>query len=352
MRVRHILLLLAVSAAAYLLLWPTGARFEAFAPPEAPELTGALAPDDALDDLPTLGTVGEGPEDIAIDADGKLYTGLADGHVMTFAPGDKVWRALLVTYGRPLGLAFDASGRWLYIADAEKGLMRSDKAGHLERLVDTFAGRDLGLVDDLAVAGDTAVYFTAASDEYGWADYADALLTHSGTGRLYRYDVPARRLELLADSLQFANGVAVSHDGRAVFVAETGNYRVLRYDLASGEVTVFADNLPGFPDGLNYDARGRLWVSIASPRSSLLDAAAPYPFAREVIYRAPPGLQPRLRRYALAVALDREGEAVASLHGPKGRYAAVTNFVWRGDTAYAGSLVEREVGVYVADGSE
>ena len=347
MRVRHIIALLAVAALAYLLLWPTDFAPVAFAPAAPPAWEGALAVDDALTDVPTLGTVGEEPEDIAVDADGKLYTGLRDGHLMTFTPGAKDWFPLTVTYGRPLGLAFSPDDRWLYIADAVKGLMRCDKQGHLERLVDTLNGRDLGLVDDVAVAADGRVYFTTATTDYAWDDYETALLEHRGTGKLLRYDPQAKELTLLLDDLQFANGVAITPDQRAVLVAETGNYRILRYDLARGEATPYADNLPGFPDGLNYDDGGLLWVSLPSRRNALLDRLGPHPFLRGIVDKLPPGLKPETERYGLTVALDRDGRAVESLHDPTGRFAGVSNTVWRGDTAYLGSILGREVGVFV-----
>ena len=351
MRVRHILALLAAGSLLYLLLWPTGGTFEAFTYPDPPAWEGPLAVDEALRDLPATAEVGEGPEDVAVAADGTLYTGIADGHIMLLEPGAKEWRPLTLTYGRPLGLAFSPDERWLYVADAERGLMRTDRAGHLERLVDTLGGEDLGLVDDLAVGADGHVYFTTASTRHAWDESRDAMLEHHGTGKLLRYDPVTRRLDLLIDDLQFANGVALVPDGSAVLVAATGGYRVLRYGLRgrdSARVTVFADNLPGFPDGLDYDPRGRLWVSIPNRRNALLERLGPRPFMREVVYRLPEQFKPQPERYGLVLALDAQGRIVESLHDPTGDLAAVTNFVWAGpDTAYAATLVGRELRRYV-----
>ena len=340
-----------MAALAYLVAWPTGRRFEAFERPADPQpLPEAIAGQWA-----TLGTVGEGPEDVAVAADGTLYTGIADGYVMALDPGAVDWRPLLVTYGRPLGLALSPDERFLYIADAEAGLLRTDRAGHLQLLLDTLpGGGELGLVDDLAVHPATGqVFFTSATDEWPLSRARDALLEHHATGRLLRYDPGARRAEVLLDGLQFANGVAVTPAGDAVLVARTGDYDVLRYGLRgvdSGRVSVFAEALPGFPDGLNYDGTGRLWVSLVAPRSELLDDLLPRPFLREVVYRLPESLKPRPGRRALAVALDARGRPVASLRDlgdPEGEgvgFATVTNVVWRGDTAYVGSLTGRRVG--------
>ena len=358
MRVRHIIALLVVATLAYLLLWPTGHVFESYTAPGTQALSVDLAADRTLDGLRRTTTLSEGPEDIAIDSAGAIYTGTADGHIWVLEPGADVWRPIAVTMGRPLGLAFDATQRWLYIADGERGLMRTDREGHLERIVDTAAdGRDLGLVDDLAVAPTGEVYLTTASDNWDLDGVTGAALAHDRTGRLFRYDPGDASLSLVADSLLFANGVAVSPDGRYVYVAQTTDYSVLRYRIdgggaAGGTAERFAERLPGFPDGLNFDDRGRLWVSIVGPRDGRLDAMADYPMLREATYKLPDDFRPAPRYGTTLLALDRDGQVVAHLGGSddEDAYRGITNAVWRGDTVYVGSLVERAVGWVVVGG--
>ena len=57
-----------------------------------------------------------------------------------------------------------------------------------------------------------------------------------------------------------ANGLALGKDGTSLFVANTGDDRVLRVDLATSEVTVFAESVNG-ADGIAFDRRGTLWVA-------------------------------------------------------------------------------------------
>lgn len=349
MRVRYIVLLLVLGSLAYLLLWPTGLVFPSSKFAKAPSLTGVLLPNTELNDLATLGTVGDGPEDIAITADGTIYTGVANGTLFKKSPTDKDWQAITVTYGRPLGLAFDPAEKWLYICDAVNGLMRTDKAGHLERLIDTLNGEDLGLVDDLAVAEGGIVYFTTATTEWNWDESSDAILIANPTGKLMRYNVRTKKLDVLIDDMPFANGVALTPDGKAVLVAETGAYRIKRYGLVgrdSGRVTTFAENLPGFPDGLNYDEEGQLWVSLPSPRIPIGDKLSNRPFWREVTYKLPEQFKPKPIRYGFLIALNADGQIVESLHGPDGKYALMTNVIWKGNTAYISSLEEQSIAVY------
>jgi sugar lactone lactonase YvrE len=59
-----------------------------------------------------------------------------------------------------------------------------------------------------------------------------------------------------------ANGLALSRDELALFVANTGDDRVLRVDLAASQVSVsvFAESING-ADGIAFDDRGILWVA-------------------------------------------------------------------------------------------
>lgn len=57
-----------------------------------------------------------------------------------------------------------------------------------------------------------------------------------------------------------ANGLAFNKDESGLFIANTGDDRVLRLNMATGEVAVFAESING-ADGLAFDKRtGLLWV--------------------------------------------------------------------------------------------
>jgi sugar lactone lactonase YvrE len=57
-----------------------------------------------------------------------------------------------------------------------------------------------------------------------------------------------------------ANGLALGADGSTLFVANTGDDRILKVDLATSAVTVFAESVNG-ADGIAFDRRGTLWVA-------------------------------------------------------------------------------------------
>jgi DNA-binding beta-propeller fold protein YncE len=56
-----------------------------------------------------------------------------------------------------------------------------------------------------------------------------------------------------------ANGVALDANETALFIANTGDNRILKMDLATKHVAVFAESIHG-ADGVTFDGSGRLWV--------------------------------------------------------------------------------------------
>jgi sugar lactone lactonase YvrE len=75
-------------------------------------------PVDPLPDFPSAEVTivevpGDAPEDVVVDEDGRIWTGLEDGRIVRISPDDG--KAVVVgdTGGRPLGLAFSRDGRLL-----------------------------------------------------------------------------------------------------------------------------------------------------------------------------------------------------------------------------------------------
>jgi len=56
-----------------------------------------------------------------------------------------------------------------------------------------------------------------------------------------------------------ANGLAFSADGATLFIANTGDDRVLQMNVSSKSISPFAESING-ADGMTFDRFGRLWV--------------------------------------------------------------------------------------------
>ncbi len=347
--VRAVLVVLVVLLA-WLLFWPVPIQPRAWKAPPAPKLEGPYAPNDALARVEWLGR-GQfrGPESTAMDAAGRVVTGVADGRILRFDPVRGGFEAVASTGGRPLGLAFGLDGT-LYVCDAVKGLLSLAPGAKEPRTLATgYGGVPFRLADDVDVGPDGTVYFSDASSRFGVEQTREEVLEHGGSGRLLAWRPATGATELLLSGLQFANGVAVAGDGASVLVNETGAYRITRYWLdgpKKGSSEVFFDNLPGLPDNLTFSrSRGIFWVALFSPRVKALDTFAPYPFLRELVYRLPMWLQPQPARRAFALGIDQQGRVVFNLqHDSPAAFAPVTSVREGGGWLWLGSLGREALG--------
>ncbi len=334
-------------AVIYLLFWPVPIDPTAWTPPKAPAFEGIYESNAHLASVERLGAgAGIGPEDVAVDSQGRIYGGMEDGRILRFRTDGSNAEVFADTKGRPLGLHFDRAGN-LVVADAAKGLLSVGPDGSITVLSTEQGGVPFGITDDVEIGKDGTIYFSDASSKFSLGDYIADLMEHRPNGRLLAYDPRTQVTRLLLDKLYFANGVAVSPDQSFVLVAETGKYRVRRYWLTGpqrGESEIFIENLPGFPDGISSNGKDTFWLAIVSPRDPKVDALLQRPFLRKVIMRLPRALTPGPKRYGLVLGLVGNGHVVHNLQDPSGSYAQIASVQEEDEMLYLGSLVEDAIG--------
>lgn len=236
----------------------------------------------------------EGP---VFDAQGNLYvTDIPFGRVFRIDPRGE-WELVAQWDGEPNGAKF-RNDHELVITDYKNGLMVLDvRSGDVRPLLRRRNTESFKGVNDLFFAADGSLYFT---------DQGQTGL-HDPTGRVYRLD-PSGRLTPMLTNVPSPNGVLLSNDGKALYVAVTRGNCVWRGPLMEdGSVSkvgqFFTSYGPSGPDGLAMDEEGRLIV-------------------------ANPGL-------GVAWVLDHKAHPVEMLRSPLG--ASVTNVAFGGPgrrTAY------------------
>lgn len=302
------------------------------------------------------------PEHIVLASDGKLYASVTRGNILRLNPDGTAQEVYANTGGRPLGLHFDASGN-LIVADAHKGLLSISPDRKITVLADKVGGDPIRFADAVVVASSGKIYFSDATTRFpaaagvvGSEDNDVSVLDiveNSATGRILEYDPASKAIRIVVKGLSFANGVALSGDEKALFVSETGRYRVWKIDVAavdlmvgqdSPQASVVLDNLPGFPDNLMRGQDGKIWLGLVAPRAPALDDLADKPFMRKLVLRLPKFLVPAPIHYGHAIAFTEDGKVVADLQDPTGAFPRITGVTETADRLYFHNLNTRGLG--------
>ena len=314
-------------------------------PPAAPTNEGRTARTSELAIKRRLPTGGHGPEDVRIDADGRIVTGLADGAIVRLDADTGAREVVGNTRGRPLGVLPSADGSVL-VCDDRRGLLRMASDGAVTVLAGSVDGQPIIFASNVVEGADGTIWFTTSTSRWHVEHFDGDIIEHSCTGKLIRV-TPDGEVTTLVPGLAFGNGLVLAPDGGSLLYAETAAYRVMRYWLTgprAGRSEPFVDDLPGFPDNMSRGADGLLWVAMAAPRNGLLDRILPLPgVLRLVVWNLPSVLRPAPERISWVMAFDEDGVLVHDLRSTTADYHFVTAVVERGDELVLSSLEEDDV---------
>lgn len=156
------------------------------------------------------------------------------------------------------GNTFDSRGR-LYSCEGEtRRVIRTDKNGKVEVLAEKFEGKRLNQPNDLVVRKDGHLWFTDPAFGSG-----------EKTRELDFYGVfhltPKGELEVVARPKGRPNGIALSPDGKILYVDNSDERNVRAYDVdRSGKATnerEVVTGIEGVPDGMKVDEKGNLYIA-------------------------------------------------------------------------------------------
>jgi gluconolactonase len=202
------------------------------------------------------------PEGLAVHPDGSVWCGGERGQVFRVDPDGAAIEEVASTGGFSLGMAFGAGGD-LFVCDLKHAAVFrvSTGSGRVERFADGVDGHRFRIPNSPAFDAEGRLY---VSDSHQFDRPGPGVLRFDPDGRgalWYRHD------------LTFANGLALSPDGRHLYVAETFANRVSRIpigdDGAAGEREEVAATPGAWPDGLAFDVAGNLYVGCYEPSQVL-----------------------------------------------------------------------------------
>lgn len=197
----------------------------------------------------------EGP--VCDDQGGIYFTDLTGGTLWYWRRESGALRC--VEGGWPNGQARDSMGNWLVCDSKTRQLRRYDAKGNFTgNVVDGHcAGKPVTTPNDVITDSGGGFYFTDSVRHRGYV--------------FYRSNTGAERV--VAEGLDYPNGLVLSADERHLFVAESYANRLVRVQLdgpgGAADWDVFCE-LPyhasghpqaNLPDGLAIDSAGNVWVA-------------------------------------------------------------------------------------------
>lgn len=240
------------------------------------------------------------PESLAFDDEGTMWAGGEAGQLYRISAQGKVEQAAMLG-GLCLGITVSPIGDLWVCNPGLQSLMRVGRDAKVLGSVTTIAGRKLINPNHSVFDRSGSMYFT---DSGTW---------DGANGWIYRLGAGGAE-EVVAGPFRFPNGIALSDDGRSLFVAESQSDSVLRIALDSKggaeAVEIHACDLARIPDGIALDERGNLYVMC---------------YASDAIYRVSPTREIELLVY------DREATRIArptnaAFGGPNHDELFIANF--------------------------
>lgn len=329
------------------LAWPAPIDPAYWDEPAFPAMTGALEPNDDLAAVEILQPDGfANAEDMAFAADGSIYMGTLFGNLQRMvqdpATGDwSVDHVMEVSDRALLGIQW-IDDETLAIA-AIDGLYAANVRTREVRTLSTGSpARPFGFVNDVEVGPDGTVYFSDSTVGWSVLDYAVTpfrtyeLMENRPHGLIYAIDAQGGQTRVVLERLHYPNGLSMSSDGQALFIAETTRFTIRRLELSgpnAGQLSVLAENLPGPPDGIRSDGRGHLFVAILGPRRPLVRFMHRNPWATWILFKLGyrPALSPAGEGAFVVVIDETSGEIVDSFQGGEDHVTSIANVIPRAD---------------------
>jgi gluconolactonase len=220
------------------------------------------------------------PEDVVVGPDGRVFASDHQCAVAEIFP-DGSFKRLGPQGGAPNGLNMDRQGRVLIanfgIYDKEEGpLQRFDPAsGRHETLLAEVEGRRLTSANYPVMTQDGCIWCANSTHAETWPQALDG----RADGFIFVWR-PDGSSAIVADGLQFPNGLALSKDEGFLFCAQTSGADVMRFAILPGgrlgpgerygpvlgKINTPGTQYPmgelGYTDGVGMDADGNVWVCL------------------------------------------------------------------------------------------
>jgi Strictosidine synthase len=338
-----------------------------------PSLDGALSPNDALDRCRPVGDPLPGINDLAEAPDGSLLVSTGRQILRLSGPGFDARTVVTEFDADAGGLTVHPDGR-LLVCVARRGLAAVDASGR-QTWLNQVEDQPLHGLTSVAATPDGNIFASEGSTLNAPADWCRDLMQKNSAGRIIACGPGFEAPTVLLRDLPYPYGLAISADGRFLWLTESWSHRLCRAAIAGrelGAVEPVIGNLPGYPARLGRANGGGFWLSIFALRTHLIEfvlreddfrdemmrTVAPDYWIAPALATTGSALEPMQsggikalgvqkpwappRSYGLVARINDDGDVVESLHSRVGgRYHGITS---ARDTAHGLVIAARGAG--------
>jgi gluconolactonase len=224
------------------------------------------------------------PEDVVVSKDGRVWASDQLSACAEILPDGGLHRVGKAG-GAPNGINMDLEGRIVIANFFDGPVQRLDvESGEVTTVCTEVEGRPLTSSNYPQVDRRGNIWCTNSTYARPW----EMALDGRADGFLFRI-APDGTAKMLAEGIQFANGIALDADERHVFVCQTTGCNVLRFAIRDDGTVgpgepygpqlgaripqgALAEGMPppevlrtlGLTDGCGFDAEGNLWVTLVT----------------------------------------------------------------------------------------
>ncbi len=198
----------------------------------------------------------EGP---AVDKLGNIF--------FSDQPNDKIWKydtegqlsVFLDKTGRSNGMYFDKKGNLITAADERNQFWSISPGKKVKVLLDNYQGQRFNGPNDLWIHPKGGIFFT---DPYYQRPYWERKKPEIAGQNLYFLPEGKKEAVIADDKLVQPNGIIGSADGKHLFVADIGDKKTYKYDIAkNGDLFNRQLFVSMGSDGMTLDNQGNLYIT-------------------------------------------------------------------------------------------
>jgi ribose transport system permease protein len=308
----------------------------------------------------------EGPEDVILDRQDRLYGSTRDGNIIRFSGPNFDRREVFAHIGgRPYGMQFDRDEN-LIVCVGGMGVYGVRSSGEVFKVSDEtnrtwYKLNDdsrVRMADDLDIAPDGKIYYSDCTTRYEATTYALDVMEGRPNGRLLCADPTTGTTRTVIKQFHFPNGICVAHDGKSVLIASTTLCKIFRLWIEGpkrGAVEILIDALPGNPDNINRASDGTYWLALVGIRTPTFDLAERKPGFRMRMVKQVPidewvsvGLN-----HGCVLKFNEQGDVLESLWDPTGlNHPTLTSMREHKGYLYLGGLENNRIGRIKLQGAD